>query len=186
MPRVAILADTHVPSRAAALPGWVREELAAADHVLHAGDVDSREALAVIEDRSAELTVVAGNVDPPIDLPRVATATVGGVTFVVTHGTGPAESYRDRVTGLVREHDPGAFDPATGEDEAGADAAGEGATGPGPVGVSGHSHEVLDEVYDGVRLLNPGSATGAFPADRATMYRATAENGELDVELLEG
>lgn len=171
MSRVAMLADTHVPSRAAALPGWVREELAAADHVIHAGDVDSRAALEAIEALSADLTVVAGNVDPPIDLPRVATATIGGVTFVVTHGTGPAESYRDRVAGIVREHDPGA---ATDDDST------------GPVGVSGHSHEVLDTVHDGIRLLNPGSATGAFPAERTTMVRAAAENGDLDVELLEG
>lgn len=211
MPRVAIVSDTHVPSRAAALPGWVREELSAADHVLHAGDVDSREALEAIRDLSAELTVVAGNMDPPIDLPRVATATVGGVTFVLTHGTGPPESYRDRVAGIVREHDPG-VGTADADDAASAAAdipdapAGTGPDGcAGPVGVSGHSHEVLDTTHDGgepsrarrgsdgeqrepsgVRLLNPGSATGAFPAERATLFRATAADGELDVELLEG
>lgn len=165
MPRIAILADTHVPSRRAALPGFVRDELSAADHVIHAGDVDSRRALDVVEDLADELTVVAGNMDPPIDLPRVATPTIGGVPFVVTHGHRRSGTYVEGIADIVRQHAPG--DP---EDA---------------VGVAGHSHEVVDESHDGVRVLNPGTATGAPPGSRATLYRATAEDGELDVELLE-
>jgi putative phosphoesterase len=161
MPRVAILADTHVPSRKAALPGFVRDELAAADCAIHAGDFDSREAYESIEEMAGDLTAVPGNMDPVMDLPRVATRTVGGVTFVVTHGTGPRHNYRERVAEIVREHDPDA------------------------VGISGHSHQVMDEVVDGVRLLNPGSATGAS-TDRATMYRANVLDGEIELELIEG
>lgn len=164
MPRVAILSDTHVPSRRAALPGFVREELAAADCTLHADDFDSRETYEAIRDLAGDLTAAAGNMDPAMDLPRVATRTVGGVTFVVTHGIGSKAKadYERRVAGIVREH------------------------GPDAVGVSGHTHAVLDSVVDGVRLLNPGSATGAAPADRATMYRAEVLDGELDLELIEG
>lgn len=161
MPRVAILADTHVPSRKAALPGFVREELATADLAIHAGDFDSQEAFESIREMAGDLTAVTGNMDPAMDLPRVATRTVGGATFVVTHGTGPRHNYGERVAGVVREHDPDA------------------------VGISGHSHQVMDEVVDGVRLLNPGSATGAG-ADRATMYRAHVLDGEIELELVEG
>jgi Predicted phosphoesterase len=50
-------------------------------------------------------------------------------------------------------------------------------------GVAGHTHEALDTTHDGVRLLNPGSVTGANPADTPTMLTATVENGALDVEL---
>ncbi|WP_248517483.1 metallophosphoesterase family protein [Salinarchaeum laminariae] len=164
MPRVAILSDTHIPSRRAALPGYVRDELDAADCAIHAGDFDSRETYETIADLAGDLTAVAGNMDPAMDLPRVATRTVGGVTFVVTHGTGSKAkgAYESRVAGIVREHDPEA------------------------VGVSGHTHSVLDTEAEGVRLLNPGSATGAAPADRATMYRADVLDGDLELELLEG
>jgi len=160
MPRIAILADTHIPSRRAALPGFVREELREADLAIHAGDFDSQAAHESIVDLAGDLTAVTGNMDPVLDLPRVATRTAGGVTFVVTHGTGSPAGYEDRVAGIVREHDAAA------------------------VGVAGHTHDVLDTEVAGVRLLNPGSATGAAPAARATMYRAIARNGELEVELL--
>jgi len=36
-----------------------------------------------------------------------------------------------------------------------------------------------------VRLLNPGSATGAAPASRTTMYTATVADGDVDVALHE-
>jgi predicted phosphodiesterase len=53
------------------------------------------------------------------------------------------------------------------------------------VGVAGHTHEVLDTTHDGVRLLNPGSVTGASPASRATMMTATVEAGAMRVDLHE-
>ena len=94
------------------------------------------------------------------DLPAVATFEAEGATFVLTHGTGPTRDYEERVAGVVREE------------------AGEGA-----VGVSGHTHEVLDAVVDGVRLLNPGTATGAPPGSAATMYVATVEGESVSVTL---
>jgi len=161
--QVAILSDTHVPSRASAVPEWVLEELAAADHVIHAGDFDSRETLSVIEDAAPALTAVSGNLDPDgLGLPETATVEIGGVEFVVTHGTGPPSGYEQRVRETVIEH---------------------GSTG--AVGVSGHSHRVMEATVGGVRLLNPGSATGADPAEETTMMRADLE-GELTVELLGG
>ncbi|WP_440007863.1 metallophosphoesterase family protein [Halomicrococcus sp. SG-WS-1] len=165
MTRLALVSDTHVPSRARRIPDWVRTRVRRADHVVHAGDFDSADALASVRELTdGDLTAVAGNTDPAaLDLPEIATLDVAGVTFVVTHGTGPARGYRERVAETVRR-------------EAG-DAA---------VGVSGHTHETLDERVDGVRLLNPGSATGAAPADRETMMTATVEDGAVTVQTHEG
>ncbi|MFD1511682.1 metallophosphoesterase family protein [Halomarina rubra] len=180
--RVAVCSDTHVPSRADAVPEWVRDELRSADHVIHAGDFDSPEAYAEVDDLSPALTAVRGNLDGDLsdaDLPETATVELDGVLFVVTHGTGPAEGYRERVRGIVEE------------------TAGE--TTLSVVGVSGHTHQVLDETVpatgpdtdrqtpfaDGVRLLNPGSATGAEPATRTTMMVLTVEDGDVDVRLAE-
>ncbi|WP_262174924.1 metallophosphoesterase family protein [Haloarcula laminariae] len=159
---VALISDTHIPSRASRIPDPFRERIEAADHVIHAGDFDSEGALSNVRATAARLTAVGGNMDPRIGLPARATVELGGVAFVVTHGTGSKRGYEDRVANAVRE-------------EAGAAA----------VGVSGHTHEVLDTTHGGVRLLNPGSATGAAPAERATMMTVTARDGEFDVTVHE-
>lgn len=160
--QVAIVSDTHVPSRASALPAWVRDRLREADHVVHAGDFESRETLETVTGLAGgRLTAVKGNVDRvDLGLPAVATLQAEGVRFVVTHGDGPPRDYRSRVASVVRE---------TG----GADA----------VGVAGHTHDPLDTVHEGVRLLNPGSATGAWPAGEATMLTAAVDGDDLSVTL---
>lgn len=160
---VALVSDTHIPSRAQQIPDSFRERIERADHVVHAGDFDSEGTLADINALASGLTAVAGNMDPRIGLPTVATTEVGGVEFVVTHGTGSPRGYEQRVANTVHEH----------------------AETDNAVGVSGHTHDVLDTTLDGVRLLNPGSATGASPATRTTMMVATVEDGEISVELHE-
>ncbi|MFB6281045.1 MAG: metallophosphoesterase family protein [Haloferacaceae archaeon] len=158
---IALFGDTHVPSRAPEIPGWVADRVRAADHAVHVGDFDSRAALERVRDLAGgegRLTAVRGNVDPPLDLPRVATLSRGGVTFVVTHGDGPPGSYRERVARRAREHG-----------------------GPDAVGVAGHTHEYLDARVDGVRVLNPGTATGAPPSVEASMMVATVADGAVDV-----
>jgi putative phosphoesterase len=159
---LAILSDTHVPDRAGGIPDWVRERVEAADHTIHAGDFETPEVVETVRSLAGgNLTAVRGNVDGAgVDLPAVATAELGGVTFVVTHGTGDRVGYEDRVTGVVREHG-----------------------GPDAVGVAGHTHELMDTVHDGVRVLNPGSATGARPATETTMLTATVADGDLDVSV---
>ena len=161
---VALVSDTHVPSRAPKIPTWVRERVQAADHTIHAGDFDSAPALARFENIAGDLTVVGGNADYGLDLPRVATVELGGVEFVVTHGDGGPAGYEQRVAETVREH------------------AGDGPT----VGVAGHTHEVLDTTVEGVRLLNPGTATGAGPTTRVSMLTARVADGTLTVDLYEG
>lgn len=159
---IAIISDTHIPSRATRIPPAFREKIEAADHVIHAGDFDSKGALADIRDLSSELTAVAGNTDPPVGLPAVATLDCAGSRFVVTHGDGSRGTYEQRVVETAREHG-----------------------GPDAVGIAGHTHEPLDTEHDGTRLLNPGSVTGAAPAKRPTMLTATVEAGELAITLHE-
>ncbi|WP_266074860.1 metallophosphoesterase family protein [Haladaptatus caseinilyticus] len=168
MLQVAIISDTHIPTRANRLPDWVRTRIQRADYTIHAGDFDSADALASVgELTDGNLTAVAGNTDPrSLRLPELATRELDGVTFVVTHGTGPKRGYRKRVAKTVRE--------TAGTVENGA-----------VVGVAGHTHRVMDEEIDGVRLLNPGSATGAAPARKATMLVATVEDGSLTVQAHE-
>lgn len=167
---VAIVADSHVPDREDTIPAPFRERIRAADHVIHAGDFTGSETLETVREVATELTAVRGNMDrsgpdgaSPIDLPETATTTVGGVTFAVTHATvGSLEEWYEAVAGLARDVDA---DPV--------------------VGVGAHTHRVEDEVYDGVRVLNPGSVTGAAPAERATMLTATVGAGDVHVTVHE-
>jgi hypothetical protein len=164
---LAIVSDTHVPSRADEIPDWVADRLREADHTLHAGDFDSAAALETVERLSdGGLTAVAGNMDHArLGLPDVAVLTVEGVEFVVLHGTGERENYERRVADAVRQ------------------TAGDSGT---LVGVCGHTHEYIDETVDGVRLLNPGSATGAPPAEETTMLTVAVEAGTVEATVHRG
>jgi len=162
MTRIAIVSDTHVPSRAGEIPNWVRERIANADHVVHAGDFDSEPAYDSVMDLSEDLTAVRGNMDPAsLGLPEVSTLSFDGVEFVVTHGSGPVHGYEERVATTVADQNPDG------------------------IGIAGHTHQVMDEVVDGVRLLNPGSATGASPAKTVSLMTAEVEDGDLDVTVHE-
>ena len=157
--RLVAFGDTHVPSRATAIPEWVADAVRDADHVVHTGDFDSASAYETVRDLAPDATVVAGNMDPTgLDLPDVEVFEREGVRFAVTHGTGPVESYRERLLDVGRERDA-------------------------DVVLSGHTHEVLDETVDGIRLLNPGSATGAAPATRTTCFELDVEDGDVDATL---
>jgi putative phosphoesterase len=162
MERVALISDTHIPSRVDELPDFVEVEIEDAAVVVHAGDFDSTGAYESIRDFADEdFVAVAGNMDPSsIGLPRVDTVWVEDVQFVVTHGTGSPRNYDRRVVSAVKD----------ARDD------------PNAVGVSGHTHELWDREVDGVRLLNPGSATGADPADAPSMLLVDVDGSELSVE----
>jgi putative phosphoesterase len=157
---LAVVSDTHIPSRADSIPPWIEDRTQAADHVVHAGDFDSAgayERIVELAGGEESLTAVVGNIDPrSFDLPIVETLAVEDATFVVTHGAGPRHGYRERVAETVRE-------------EGGVDA----------VGIAGHTHEPLDAVVDGVRLLNPGTATGAPPGEEPTMYEVRVDGDDV-------
>lgn len=160
--QVALVSDSHVPERADDVPDEVLNACEDADMTVHAGDFTSPDAYEAF-DETGELVAVYGNMDEVLDLPRVDSFAAGGVGFVVIHGTGSPINYEERVTETAR-------------DEVGDDA----------VAVSGHTHEVTDETYEGVRILNPGSCTGAMPASRATYMLVEAEGGGIDdVEVVE-
>lgn len=159
---LAIIGDSHIPSRASEIPDAFQTHITAADHVLHTGDFDSQDALETMRDLAAELTAVSGNMDPRLGLRDVETVEVGGATFVLTHGTGSPDDWHDRVAETVRSR---------------ADR--------NAIGVAGHTHRIVDTIHDGVRLINPGAVTGAVPAKQASMYTATVDDGAVTVELHE-
>jgi putative phosphoesterase len=179
---LAVISDTHIPARQSEIPEQFRERIAAADHTIHAGDFETTDALAEIRDLAEELTAVYGNLDPRgIGLPGIRELSVEGITFVITHGT------LNHVEAAVYDDDGMVMSP-DGWADAIADTARARTRawdGDGIVGIGGHTHTVENTTHEGVRLLNPGSATGADPADRATMMTVAVEAGEIDVRLHE-
>lgn len=176
---VALLSDTHVPTREETIPDPFRDRIAAADRVVHAGDVESHETIADIRALAEDLTAVFGNADPvDTGLPAVADLAVGAVTVVVTHGmTNHVQAaVFDHGNVLTREDWLAAVaDTARARADAWDD--------PGRVvGVAGHTHQVEDAVHEGVRVLNPGTATGAAPAEQATMMTLHVDGTAVRVE----
>jgi len=173
---VALLSDTHVPDREDDLPEPFRERIADADRVIHAGDFTDPEVLAEIRDLGDDLAAVHGNVDgPELELPFYDVCEAGAVSFVVTHahvGVRSREDWLRTVADFAAQY-----------------------AEPPRIGVGGHTHVVEDERFelheavdvDGptVRTLNPGSATGADPADRATMMTAVVDGEDVDVTVHE-
>jgi putative phosphoesterase len=159
--RLLLLADTHVPKRARALPEQVWRAVDAADVVVHAGDWVEAALLDELETRSARLIGVWGNNDGDelrARLPEVARETIDGIRFAVTHETGAATGREARCDAAFPETD---------------------------VLVFGHSHIPWDtRTPAGLRLLNPGSPTDRRRQPHCTMMTAVADAGTLrDVEL---
>lgn len=179
---LAVISDSHIPARETSIPEPFRERIAAADHTIHAGDFESPDALTEVRDLASGLTAVHGNADPTgIDLPAVEALEAGGITFVVTHGT------LNLVAAAVYGHDGMVM---TGEDWARAisdvaRARTRAWAGEGVVGIGGHTHVVEDDIYEDVRVLNPGSVTGADPAEDATMMTIDVEDGGYEVTVHE-
>ncbi|MGW4132901.1 MULTISPECIES: metallophosphoesterase family protein [Amycolatopsis] len=154
--RLLLIADTHLPLRAKALPEQVWREVDAADVVVHAGDWVEVALLDELEARSGRLIGVHGNndgADLRARLPEIARADLGGVRLAVIHETGAKQGRERRCDELFPDTD---------------------------VLVFGHSHIPWDTVTpNGMRLLNPGSPTDRRRQPFCTYQTAEIRDGEL-------
>jgi putative phosphoesterase len=161
--RLVLVADTHVPKRARALPEQVWAAVGDADVVFHAGDWVSPDLLDEFEQRSTRLIGVYGNNDGDElrrRLPETVSVTLDGVRFSMIHESGQAKGREQRCEALFPDAD---------------------------VLVFGHSHIPWDTVAPGgLRLLNPGSPTDRRRQPVCTYMTAVVVNGSVtDVQLVE-
>lgn len=158
--RVLLIADTHVPDHARALPTVLLEEARRSDLILHAGDATHAAVLDELA-RSAPVHAAMGNNDEP----DVATwgakdaieLDIGGVPVGLIHDAGAARGRPRR----MRRAFPNA-----------------------QIVVFGHSHIPMDLDDDDarIRLVNPGSPTWKRRQPAPTY--AVAEFGRrVDVEI---
>ncbi len=154
--QLVVTSDTHLPTRAKALPDRLWEAVDAADVVVHAGDWCDLATLDALQARARRLVAVWGNNDPqPLRdrLPEVAYAALGGVRFAVVHETGGKPGRERRCAAAYPDVD---------------------------VLVFGHSHIPWDSTAStGLRLLNPGSPTDRRREPHCTYLTLTATGGTL-------
>ncbi|GAB3256203.1 metallophosphoesterase family protein [Arthrobacter pigmenti] len=158
--QLVIMADTHLPKRAKALPAGLWQAVRTADVVIHAGDWVEPELVDQLEAQSRRLLACYGNNDGPdisARLPLVAEAAIEELRFAVVHETGAKQGREAR---MDRQF-PGC-----------------------DVLVFGHSHIPWDTVTGaGMRLLNPGSPTDRRREPHCTFMTATVDGTNLDVTL---
>ncbi len=90
---VAVISDTHLPRGSWALPAACVTRLAAADLILHAGDLLSQAFLTELRSFGPPVSAVHGNADEAALkelLPREVVVEAGGVTIGMVHNGGPA------------------------------------------------------------------------------------------------
>jgi putative phosphoesterase len=150
---LVVLSDTHATDDPA-LTDHLREQLAAADLVIHAGDFTTPAVLDRFEDLTDRLVAVHGNADSVAvreRLPATETVETLGLRLLVVHGHEHTET---RLSLLARQE--------------GAD-----------VVVLGHTHRPGIGQLGGVTVLNPGSH--ADPRGSQPAY-ATVGQASGDVE----
>lgn len=154
---VAVIADTHIPRRAKALPDGLLPHLERADRILHAGDLMDP---ALLEELAAFAPVraVRGNLDPAeADLPETLELELDGVKVAMIHDAGPRKGRRAR----MRRRFPDAR-----------------------VIVFGHSHIPWLEDEDGLLLLNPGSPTDKRRQPEHTFALLRTDDGRVRAGIL--
>ena len=155
-PLAVVIADTHMPRRASALPESLAPHLVRADLVLHAGDLMDPTILDELA-LYAPVKVVRGNLDPPaLDLPESLEFELGGVRVAMVHDSGRKQGRRAR----LRRRFPDAR-----------------------VIVFGHSHIPYLEDQDDLMLLNPGSPTDRRRQPHHTFALLRAEEGGVRAQI---
>lgn len=160
--RLAIISDTHLPRGTRRLPQACLERLAAADLVVHAGDLVGLEVLDLLESLGPPVRAVCGNVDGPevrARLPAEDRVDCGQVRIGLVHDAGPAAGRLARMQRRFADCDAVVF---------------------------GHSHLPLHQTdrLGEFQLFNPGSPTDRRRQPRHTMGLARIDGQELGFELL--
>jgi uncharacterized protein len=157
---VAVISDTHLPHGRRRVPDACRERLAAADLILHAGDLVE---IGVLRELQAlgEVAAVHGNVDEPavrMALPARRVVEAAGARIGMLHDAGPAKGRLERLRAAFPAADAVVF---------------------------GHSHVPLHErAPDGFQIFNPGSPTDRRRQPRHTMGEARVGEEGLRFTLI--
>jgi uncharacterized protein len=146
--RIALIADTHIPTRLARLPGSLLDRLAQVDAVLHAGDIVTHDVLDELS-AIAPTTAVPGNMDPPELSQRLnprELLSLEGWTIGLHHGHQPHEIQLQYITSSYDAPEMDVFFQQMHMQLPGAQ-----------IIVFGHFHRPLIRWWHEILFINPGS-----------------------------
>lgn len=170
MRRIGLISDTHAMGKR--LPQVVLNTFDGVDTILHAGDLISQEILDALAE-IAPVTAVHGNMDQPetrLALPDKTVVCAEDKRIGLIHG--------DRVPNPNRVLPP-PIDYAALH----AYLFGEFAEEPPDCIVYGHTHAAHIAIYQGVLMINPGSATRGS-GGRNTVGLLVVRDGRLEAEII--
>jgi len=157
--KIAVLADTHIPKRARALPDQAISIIRQSDLLIHAGDILSLEFLDYLKSIVPVHAVLGNNdIEHHLDLPERLEIELEGVKLAVIHDSGPTKGRAQRMKRLFPKADAVVF---------------------------GHSHVPINSFELGILLFNPGSATDRRRQPKHTMGTLELSNGSISGTIVE-
>ena len=158
---IALVSDTHCHEWAEVHPEII-DAVASADIAVHCGDIVRADVVDGFRSTAKRAIVVHGNSDPPelrSAIPAVEVIEIEGCRIGVTHPAwgGPEFPLQE----LLPDFD----------DMARVDTI-----------LFGHIHEIVDEVIEGVRYINPGQGYESFMVS-GTYAILRVEDGNIEVEF---
>lgn len=155
-----MIADTHLPRGARALPDECVRLLAGADLVLHGGDFTSEQFLAELRALGPPVEGVYGNMDEPAlkrTLPRQRVVQVEEVRIGLVHDAGPRARREARLAARFEDCDAVVY---------------------------GHTHIPQVERFQHLWVLNPGSPTERRRAPAHSMLILRVHGRRITPELV--
>jgi len=137
--RIALISDTHIPSRLKELSAKIHDVFRGVDAIIHTGDFTSREVIMELE-AIAPLYGVLGNMDGyEIELPVQKLIMVNGKFLLAAcHGAGMHSTTKNRMYEKFKGLNPSAV-------------------------IYGHTHIASIEKIGNVLMINPGSPSSSEP-----------------------
>jgi putative phosphoesterase len=162
--KVLVISDTHIPHRASLLPKEFYERVDEVDLIIHAGDFTTLRVFRELESFKPTLGVV-GNMDEPelySILPEIRVELIENLRVGIFHGVGSPIGLEKRVREKFRRENLEV-----------------------DLIIFGHSHRWFYGEVDGVKMLNPGSATDTFFSFKRSFAILSVEGKNFDVEKVE-
>ena len=137
MIRIGVIADTHIPDRASAIPQKILDDFKNVNMVIHLGDIVEFSVLEQLKAVCGNVEAVWGNMDSlevKEKLPERVIIKVGKYKIGITHGFGHPKKLVNLVARKFKKDELDII-------------------------LFGHSHLPFNEQRDGILFFNPGSAT---------------------------
>ncbi|MFQ6080800.1 MAG: metallophosphoesterase family protein [Candidatus Bathyarchaeia archaeon] len=158
---VGLISDTHIPTRANAIPPRVFEVFVGSNLIMHAGDLTQLRVLSDLE-RLAPVVAVYGNMDEPDvreRLPKMESVEVYNWKIGVVHNPGALWGTR-RMKRVAKQNNLDVL-------------------------VFGHTHRPTFRREEGILFINPGSPTNPLPPlltkPTIALLRVTKERIEPEI-----